>query len=158
MDISNSDKITVLLYALDFNFTEIKRKEDEQQNLFEWSTGLLLASFAAIIALSETSSALANAILIKILATSLILFPTILIIYRIVKRTKDSIENAESVEVIEELLHIFDDGVYGDRTPFPQEWRGSLTKLIKNDQLPKNYSIIIAFMASCVIVAIWMLL
>jgi len=157
-ELSNSDKTSVLLYALDFNLKEINHKEDEQQKLFEWSTGLLLASFAAIVALAGKTGPLAYPIHIKSLATGLIVIPTVLLVYRIITRTKDAIGNAMTAETVENLLHLFDEGYYGTHAPFPKEWRNSLAKYVRKDKLPAYYAMIIMLMTACVVTAIWLLL
>ena len=47
MQLSDSDKLSVLLQLLEHQISEIKRREGREQQLFEWATSLLLAAFAA---------------------------------------------------------------------------------------------------------------
>lgn len=158
MEISNSDKTVILLNALNFNVDEINRKEQEQQKLFEWSTGLLLAAFAAVVALAGNTTPLAYPIPVKILATTLIAVPSCLFIFRIAARTKDIVGNAKAVESIEEALHLFEDGYYGTHSPFPQEWQGKLADTIRKDKMPSYYALISGLMTACVVTAIWLVL
>lgn len=72
MDISDSDKVTVLLQLLDTQLSAARYKEQREQNLFEWGTNLLLISFGSVVALSQRQSPLPNAVLIKFLASILI--------------------------------------------------------------------------------------
>jgi hypothetical protein len=139
MELSTNNKTEILLNVLDFNIKEINRKEEEQQKLFEWSTGLLLAAFAAVVALSGRTT-------------------PFLFIHRIMTRTKDAAGNADAVETIEETLHLFEDGYYGARSPYPKEWQGRLGEDIRKDKLPTYYALIIGLMVACVVTAIWLLL
>ena len=92
MDFSSSDKTEILLKAFDFNFAEINRKQNQQQKLFEWSTNLLLAAFAAIVALSGVEIPAVYSIPLKVLATAMIAIPSIAFVYRIPSRRKDNVE------------------------------------------------------------------
>jgi len=158
MEFSTADKTSIVLYALDYNIKEIHRREEKQQQLFEWSTSLLLAAFGAVVALSSRSSPLPYTIPIKLIATALIAVPTFLFAYRILLHTRGSVANAKAVERIQELLHLFEDGYYGIRSPYPQEWEGKLAEGIRKGKTPIYYAFILSLMAMCVIVAIWLLL
>lgn len=158
MRLSTSDKVGVLLKAFDFNIGEINRKEDEQQKNFEWTTSLLLAAFAAVVALSGVNIPPAYSFFIRLLATTLIAIPSSVFIIRIPVRRKDNIENAKAVESIEEALHLFQDKYYGPQSPFPKTWKGTFPDVVRKDKLPVYFSFIISVMAVCVIIAIWLLL
>lgn len=158
MKLSTSDKVEILLKAFDFNIEEINRKQAEQQKNFEWATSLLLAAFAAVIALSEVNIPPAYSAFIKILATTLIAVPSCVFIIRIPARRKDTVENAQAIENIEDALHLFEDEYYGAQSPFPKTWKGAFPNIIRKDKLPIYLSFIIGVMAVCVIAAIWLLL
>lgn len=158
MKLSTSHKVDVLLKMFDFNIEEINRKQAEQQKNFEWTTGALLAAFAAVIALSETAIPTVYSVLVKVLATTLIAVPASVFIIRIPARRKDSVDNAMAVESIEEALHLFEDEYYGKQSPFPKKWQGNFPNIIRNDKMPLYLSFIIGVMAVCVIIAVWVLL
>lgn len=158
MEFSTSDKTGILLKAFEFNVDEINRKQGEQQKLFEWSTGLLLAAFAAVVALSSISIPSPYSIPVKILATTLIAVPSSIFIYRIPTRRKDIVTNAIAIESIEESLRLYEDGYYGINSPFPKEWKGSFPEIIRRDKTPVYFAFIISIMTLCVVTAIWLLL
>jgi hypothetical protein len=158
MDVSGSDKLTVLLHALSHQMSEIQRREGREQQLFEWSTGLLVASFGAVIALSDRASPLPYAFLVKLLATLLIAVPTGIFAVRILGYSKRSADNAEAIERIEDLLKLFDDGYYGSRSPYPPAWQGKLASGRRRRKTPFYYTFILILMATCVITTIWLIL
>jgi hypothetical protein len=94
VQLSDSDKLNVLLQLLEHQIEEIKRREGREQQLFEWATSLLLAAFAAVIALSDRSTSLPYSFYVKLLATLLIAVPTAIIAYRILGYTRRSASNA----------------------------------------------------------------
>lgn len=158
MDLTSSDKTAVLLQLLQHQLGEIERRESREQKLFEWSTGLLAAAFGVVVALYDEESPLAHAKTIQILATVLVAVPTLVLIIRIRRYQKMSIENAMVVERLEKLLLLFDRGVYGRDSPYPKEWEGSFaTKRLKRST-PFYYQVVSVLMAACVIGAIWLLL
>jgi hypothetical protein len=158
VQLSESDKVNVLLQLLTHQLEEIKRREGREQQLFEWATGLLLAAFAAVIALSDRSTPLPYSPSIKLLATLLIAVPTAIIAYRILGYTKRSAGNAEAVERIESLLHLYEKGYYGTTTPYPPDWEKKLAKVRLGRRTPLLYSLILSLMATCVVITIWLIL
>ena len=159
MELSSSDKITVLLNLLDRQTDDMQRKGEKAQKWFEWAASLLLASFGVIVALSGRSSPLPYPILVKLLATILIVVPIILVIFRILAQARGAASNAKAVERIEQLLQLFDDGVYGSRSPYPQTWAGDyLAKLILKRRTPIAHILILGLMTACVVATIWLIL
>lgn len=158
MEFSSSDKTEILLKAFDFNVDEINRKQGEQQKLFERSTSLLLASFAALLALSGVAIPAAYSIPVKVLATTLIAVPPSVFIYRIPSRRKDIVHNAIAVESVEEAVRLFEDGYYGIQSPFPKEWKGAFPEIIRRDRTPIYFAFIMGIMTICVEATIWLLL
>jgi len=75
MEFSVRDKTEILLQSLDSQIEVIGQGEEREQQLFQWSTSLLQASFGAVVALSDRSSALPFAGTVKLLATALIAVP-----------------------------------------------------------------------------------
>jgi hypothetical protein len=104
---------------------------------------LLLAAFAAVVALSGRSTPLAYPIHVKILATAMIVVPAFLFTHRIITRVESHVGNAKAVERIEETLHLFEDGYYGVRSPYPQEWQGKLAEGIRKGKIPIYYALIL---------------
>jgi|CXWL01.1.fsa_nt_gi hypothetical protein len=158
MSLSDSDKTTILLNLLDRQTSQIERREQKEQQWFEWQTGLLLATFGAIVALAQRSSPLPYLVIIKSLATVLVGIPTLLVIYRIVRQKSRSVKNAETIERIQQLLHLFDEGVYGSQSPYPKEWAGNLAKGRLKRTTPNYYALILLLMMACVITTIWLVL
>ena len=109
MEFSVSDKTEILLHSLDSQIKIIEQGEEREQQLFQWSTSLLLASFGAVVALSDRPSTLPFAGTVKLLATALIAVPVGLSITWIFRRSSRSVKNAEVVERIEKRLHLFED-------------------------------------------------
>lgn len=158
MEFSESDKVTVLLNLQDMQVKEMHRREESEQKLFEWSSSLLLAAFAAIVALSQRSTALPQAVFVKIIASVMVGVPVYLAVIKIKGRSLASVGNAEAVERIQSLLHLFDDAYYGTHSPYPQEWAGKLAKGRLKRTSPIHKSVIIGLMAVCVIATIWTIL
>jgi len=155
---SQSDKVTILLNLLDLQTSEIQRREEIEQKFFEWSTSLLLATFAGVIALSQNDTPLPYSILVKILATVMIGIPVYFSILGIITRSSASKTNAEAVERIQELLHLFDDNYYGSHSPYPHEWVGRLAQSRLKRKSPIHKSVIIVTMACCVVATLWVVL
>lgn len=158
MDLKPEEKVTVLLQTLDFHINEIHRREESEKTWFEWASTLLLATFGAIIALAGSSKPLQQPILIKLLATVLILIPSLISISRILDVAKSSSRNAEIVEHIEDLLHLFDSGFYDEKSIYPNRWHGKLAQNMLKRKTPKYFVGIIGLMTFCVIAAVWLIL
>jgi len=158
MNLSDSDKLTVLLKLRDDQIGEINRRRGLEQKWFEWSSSLLLAAFGAVIALSNRSNPLPHSVVVKFLATVLILVPTLLSSYRIIREKRKSVGNAESIEHIQELLQIYEENVYGAASPYPKEWISRYARGMKKRQTLIFYSSILIVMGSCVAIAIWLIL
>ncbi len=159
MELSNEGKIAVLLNRLDFHTKEIHRREETETKLFEWSTALLLAVFAVIIALSDRSNPLPYSFIVKSIAILFVIIPTGVFIYRIISgRTRTPIQ-AEVIEQIEDQLHLFNDGYYIDEASlYPQSWKGNLAKSMMRRKTPVYYGLIMAFMTIGVVATIWLIL
>jgi hypothetical protein len=158
MNLSDSDKLTVLLKLRDDQINEISRRRGLEQKWFEWSSSLLLAAFGAVVALSNRANPLPYSIVVKFLATVLILVPTSISSYRIIREKEKSVGNAESIEHIQELLRVYEENVYGTASPYPKEWIGRYARGMKKRQTPIFYSYILIVMGSCVAIAIWLIL
>jgi hypothetical protein len=154
MRLSSSDKTTVLLKLLELQFNEILRRETREQQWFEWSTSLSLAAFAAIIASLPGFYSL----FVKLLASILVALPTLLISSRILHQTKFNAKNAEAVEGIENLLRVFDGKYYGAHTAYPKDWKNQFTISTLKRKTPYYYITILITMATCVVIAIWLVL
>jgi hypothetical protein len=73
-NILNKDKVNILLNLLESQFSELRRSEEREQVVFQWTTSLLLVSFGALIALSDRSIPLQHPLAIKLLASICSLF------------------------------------------------------------------------------------
>lgn len=155
---TSADKTAVLLQLLQHQLSEIERRESREQKLFEWSTGLLAAAFGVVVALYEEGEPLSHAMVIRVLATILVAVPTLVLVVRIGRYQRMSIESAEVVERIEKSLLIFDKEVYGEDSPYPEEWEGTFAAKRAKRRTPIYYQGISILMAACVITAIWLLL
>ncbi len=158
MDFSTSDKTTILIHLFDYQAREIQRREAREQQMFEWTVGLLLAAFGAIVALSDRDAPLLYPVPVKMLATVLIGVPTIIFAVRIRRYTERSVENAEAIDRIERVLHLFEEGYYGVDTPYPEEWAGGLSNRRKKRNTQNYYSAIMLLLAVCVIATVWLIL
>jgi len=159
VNLTDADKIAVLLNRLDFHTNEIQRREERETKLFEWSTTVLLAVFAVIVALSDRSAPLAYPILIKSIATLLIAFPTGVFAYRILSEKSSMKRQAEIVEKIEHELHLFDEGQYvADASLYPHRWKGNLAANMLKRKTPTYYVLILIIMTLCVIASLWLIL
>jgi hypothetical protein len=156
--LSTSDKTAFLLSALDFHIHEIQRREEKEQRIFDWCTNLLLITFGAIVALAGQAQSLAFPVFTKIVATIFIGFPTAIFVYRIMIQRTRTRRNAEIVQRIEEIFHVYEDEYYSREALYPKKWSGNLSKVVSRRKTPIYYSIIIVFLAICVIVTIWLLL
>lgn len=159
MDMSNSDKVTVLLNLLNYQTNEMHRQEEIAQKWFEWSTSLLLAAFGVVIALSGRSSPLPYPILVKSLATILVIVPTVLFVIRILSRAIVAATNAQTMIRLEKLLHLFESEYYGSHSPYPETWAGDfLPDVILKRRTPISYTLVLGLMAGCVVTTIWLVL
>lgn len=158
MDLTSADRTAILLQLLEHQLGEIERRESREQKLFEWSTGLLAAAFGAVLALSEKSHNLCNRMAIQILATVLVALPTFGLIVRIGRYQRMSVENAEVVERLEKLLLLFEAGVYGNESPYPVEWKDTLSAKRAERKTPLYYQVVSLLMGACVVAAIWLVL
>ncbi|TEU20504.1 MAG: hypothetical protein E3J21_02490 [Anaerolineales bacterium] len=157
-ELSVSDRTDVLLKALDNQIKSIEQGENREQQFFQWSTSLLLAAFGAVVALSDRSSALPFPILVKSLATVLVVVPVLLSIIWIFRRSRRSVRNAEAIERIEKALHLFKGEYYGTDSPYPEEWEGKLVESRLRRKTPVYYSLVMALMTICVVAVIWLVL
>lgn len=158
MDFSNSDKVTILLNQLNHQLDAVEDKRQREQKWFDWVSGMLLASFGVVVALSDRTNPLAYPFAVKFLASIMILVPTFIAVYRIGKEKSKAIKNAETAERIQQLLHLYDDGIYGKETPYPQAWKGKFAAGRKKRTTPIYYSFILFLMAACVVASIWLLM
>ena len=158
LNFSTSEKVAVLLNVLDFQNEEIRRREGEEQKMFDWCTNLLLISFGAIVALSDRSTPIPYAIYVKSIASVLILTPTVAFSYRIFKQRRDFKSNTDIIEKIQNILHFFDEHYYHKDSLYPKRWAGRLTAKILKRRTPIYYSTILLLMAAGVIASIWLLL
>jgi len=158
MEFSSSDKASVLLNLLDRQIDEIQRKEQREQQWFEWSTSLLLATFGAVIAFSDRANPLPYPVIIKSVATILIVIPSFIATSRILVERSKATKNAQTVERIQQLLHLFEDGYYGVQSPYPPVWAGNLARGRLNRKTPVYYALILLLLMICVITTIWLIL
>ena len=159
MNLADADKITVLLNRLDFHTNEIQRRQDNEMKLFEWSTALLLAVFAVILALSDRAAPLSYPLLAKSIATLLIAFPTAVFSYRILSEKPGMKRQAEIIEKIEQELRLFDEDQYISKAAlYPEQWQGNLAASMLKRKTPLYYVLIMAFMTLCVIATVWLVL
>lgn len=159
-DFSTDNKVAILLKLLEVQTEELRRKDEVEQLLFQWTTGLLLAVFGGVLALSGKATALPSlsATSIKILASVIVAIPALLSVIWIFRRSRISAENTRAIEHIQELLHLFQDGFYGAHSPYPHHWQGQFTKGRLKRKTPKYYASVIFLMSACVIAAIWLVL
>ena len=158
MEFSNSDKVTVLLNQLSHQLEIIEQKRQREQKWFDWLSGMLLASFGVVVAISDRTNPLPYPIAIKALASIMILVPTFISVYRISREKNKAIKNAETAERIQQLLHLYDDDFYGKETPYPKTWKGKFAAGRKERTTPTYYSFILLLMAACVVASIWLLM
>jgi hypothetical protein len=95
---------------------------------------------------------------VKLLASILVALPTLLISSRILHQTKFNAKNAEAVEGIENLLRVFDGKYYGAHTAYPKDWKNQFTISTLKRKTPYYYITILITMATCVVIAIWLVL
>ena len=158
IDFSTSDKTTILIHLLDFQAKEIQRREAREQKLFEWTVSVLLAAFGAVVALSNRELPLPHPFWVKLFASCLIGIPTFIFCLRILKYSKKTIENAQAIDKIEGILHLYDEKTYGGVTPYPESWANGLSASRKRRKTQFFYSLIMAIMAVCVISTVCLIL
>lgn len=158
MKASDIDQTSVLLRLLEYQFGQIEVKEQREQKWFEWTTSLLLATFGAVVALSQRSSPLPFSIIIKSIASILIAAPSIIAAQRMLREKSKSILNAETITRIGQLLHLYEGEVYGHRSPLPESWESSFAVARRNRKTPNQFAFIVLIMAICVIATIWLIL
>jgi ferric-dicitrate binding protein FerR (iron transport regulator) len=95
---------------------------------------------------------------VKTLASILVGVPTIIFATRIRRYSERSVENAEAIDRIENVLRLFEEGYYGMNAPYPREWAGKLSKRRKERNTQNYYSAIMLLMGFCVIATVWLLL
>jgi hypothetical protein len=158
MDFTAGDKASILLQLLDHQLKEIERREGREQKIFEWSTGLLLAAFAATVALSNRGHPLEYSYFVKAVATILVATPCLIFSYRFKRYSDLSVENAKAVERIEQCLGVYKGASYGGLSPYPPEWEGVFAENRKKRHTPYVYLAVLILMELCVIATIWLIL
>ena len=151
-------KITILLNALDFQLHEIQRRQDREQQIFQWSTSLLLAIFGVVAALFSTTTTTPFPFIVKVLASLMVGLPILFSIYWIFRLSHQATNNAATVERIQNILLLFDSSYYGPKSPYPQEWQGKLTRNLRQRRTPLYYALTLGTMTVCVVLSIWLVL
>jgi hypothetical protein len=158
-DIPDDSRVDVLLSLLDSQFSEIRRGEEREQLVFQWTTNLLLVSFGALVALSDRAVALPYPFLVKLLASIMIAIPAMFSVAWMIWRVKRSSIHAGAIDRIRKLLHLFEDGYYGGtRSVYPYDWEDAFAKYIVRRWETKYYVAVVVLMAVCVVVTLWLLL
>lgn len=150
------DKTQILLKVLEMQDDGLTRASEREQQIFQWSSTMLLAVFAGIVTLATASDRKALPLMAKPLISLVILIPVILSIIWIFRCRKKAMEYARVFEKIEEILHLFEAGYYGPASLLPAHWSGQLVKTIRKSKTPVYYTVILLFLAICVIVSIWL--
>ena len=88
MKLNDEHKLAVLLNRLDFHAHELQRSEEKETQLFEWSTALLLAVFAATLVLADPTKQQPNKQLTKLAAIFLVTVPTAIFVWRVLGERK----------------------------------------------------------------------
>jgi hypothetical protein len=157
-DYLTDTKVNILLNALDFQIKEIQRRQDREQVIFQWSTSMLLAIFAAIIALAGHISSTTYPVILKTLASVMVSFPILFSIFWIFRLSEQATNNAGVVEVIEDILYLFEEGYYGPKSPYPKAWEGNLKHNLEKRRTPIYYCLVLITMTICVVISIWLML
>jgi hypothetical protein len=158
IDFTTSDKVTILLSIFEASNQTIQRREDREQKMFEWSTSLLLAAFAAMVALAGRAAPLPFPYAVKGIATVLITIPTGLFIYRINSSARGFLGSAHAIDRIGEALRLVEKGYYTEDSIYPERWSGHLSKRVLRRKTPKYYTAILVLMLLCVVASVWLLL
>ncbi len=158
MDQLTDREVTILLNALDFQLSEIQRRQDREQQIFQWSTSVLLAVFGVVTALYGTTATTSFPNTIKFLASLMVILPIVASIYWIFRLSSQAVNNARTVERLQELLFLFHTGYYGAISPYPQSWRGNLAHNLRHRRTPVYYGLILATMMICVVLSVWIVL
>jgi hypothetical protein len=159
MKISGADKITFLLNRMEFHTKEIQRREEKEARLFEWSTTLLLAIFAVVMALSDRSSPLPYQLPIKLIASLLIIAPTFIFIVRILGERKTMYRHAQVIEKIQSNFHLFEKGYYvKGEVLYPAKWEESLAESMLRRKTPIYYAAVLIILGLSVIATLWLIL
>lgn len=158
LNISNSDKITILLNRLDFHTNEIQRREETETRLFEWATAMLLGVFIAVIALSGSSGSALSTTVNKVIASLLIGIPACLFSFRILGERRSQARQAAIIEKIENELKLFDKGFYlSANAVYPHNWQNNLAKSMLQRKTPVIYAAITVLMTLLVMLTIWLI-
>jgi hypothetical protein len=157
-DYSTDTKVTILLNALDFQLNEIQRRQDREQQIFQWATSLLLAVFGSIIALRSNTAALPSPFVVKTLASVMIVLPILFSVQWIFRLSSQATNNAGAVERLQNLLHLFDPEYYGSQSPYPQVWEGRLKLNLRERKTPVYYAAVMIIMTICVVLTLWLIL
>jgi hypothetical protein len=159
MEISDTDKVAVLLDRLEFHTSEIHRREEKESRLFEWSTTLLLAIFAVIISLSDRADPLPYQTTVKAIASFIILIPNVVFILRIRGERRSMYKQAKVIELIETELHLFDENYYvANQALYPLTWKNNLADSMLKRKTPVYYIFILLFLLSVVVITLWLVL
>ena len=159
MVLPDGTKLTILLNILNYHLTEIHRREEKETKLFEWSTALLIAVFAVVIALAPSSNLIGRPYLVKVIASLLAVLPTVIFAYCVLSERKSMSRQAQVVEKIQEKLNVFDEGVYVDNDAlYPARWRNVFAANMLKRKTPLYYAATMLFMLFFVISSIWFFL
>ena len=159
MKLNDEHKLAVLLNRLDFHAHELQRSEEKETQLFEWSTALLLAVFAATLVLADPTKQQPNPQLTKLAAIFLVTVPTAIFVWRVLGERKTMVRQAEVIQRIEERLHLFDENYFfSGPSLYPDRWRGNFARSRRERKTPLYYSAVMIFMLIVVITTIWIVL
>lgn len=151
-------QVTILLHTLDFQLKEIQRRQEREQQIFQWASSLLLAVFGAAVTLHGSIATLPALDLIKLLASLMVLLPVLFSAGWILRLSGQAVGNAEVVNRIQTLLSLFDKTYYGAQSPYPSAWQDQLPANLRARRTPLFYVLVLVSMTLCVVTTIWILL
>ena len=158
------EKIQALLKLWEVHDAGLTRTVDREDLLFRWSTSVLLAGMAVIVVLTATCapSAGVNGSLLgvpaKVLVTVSVVAPMLATLIWTFRRSRQSVRHAVILERVEGLLHLFDDGYYGDQSALPKDWENTYSASFRRRKTPLHHGFVLGTMTASLIAAVWIVL
>ncbi|MBT3336463.1 MAG: hypothetical protein HN855_01030 [Anaerolineae bacterium] len=159
MKLSDAEKLNILLNQLNAASGQIDRRQHNEDKIFEWAITTLLAVFGVVLALSGSGYTFSNLVAVKIIASFLVIIPTIIFIVRVLSERKSIARQGIVIDRIRNELNFLKKGYYiKDEYLLPDEWHGSLSKSLRKRKTPYIYAIILTVLLVGVVTTIWMIL
>lgn len=151
------DKSAVLLAIWQEHNSGLRTTVDRENRYFRWATTLLIIVMGFLVIIGSVKLDRMPSTLFRILMTVSLVLPVLVTIVLIFRRSRQAVRNTQVIERIEPLLHLFDQGVYGEQSPLPEQWKGHFSEIFQRRKTPLYYGFTLLILCACTVVGVWMI-